>query len=75
MGQKVNPHGIRVGIVKYWVSKWYAEEDNYEIFELKKKEAKSRSIDSSSAKVKQFTRRVMRKKSTKRLILPRNRLA
>ena len=27
MGQKVNPHGLRVGIIKYWNSKWYAEAD------------------------------------------------
>ena len=27
MGQKVNPHGIRVGIIKDWDSKWYAEGD------------------------------------------------
>ena len=25
MGQKVNPHGMRVGIIKDWNSKWYAE--------------------------------------------------
>lgn len=27
MGQKVNPHGIRVGIIKDWDSRWYAEDD------------------------------------------------
>lgn len=27
MGQKVNPHGLRVGVIKDWDSKWYAEED------------------------------------------------
>ena len=27
MGQKVNPHGLRVGIIKDWSSKWYAEGD------------------------------------------------
>ena len=27
MGQKVNPHGLRVGINKDWDSKWYAEAD------------------------------------------------
>ena len=27
MGQKVNPHGMRVGIIKDWDSKWYAEAD------------------------------------------------
>lgn len=25
MGQKVNPHGLRVGIIKDWDSRWYAE--------------------------------------------------
>ena len=25
MGQKVNPHGLRVGVIKDWDSKWYAE--------------------------------------------------
>ena len=27
MGQKVNPHGLRVGVIKGWDSKWYAEKD------------------------------------------------
>ena len=27
MGQKVNPHGLRVGVIKDWDSRWYAEED------------------------------------------------
>ena len=26
MGQKVNPHGLRVGIIKDWDSRWYAED-------------------------------------------------
>ena len=25
MGQKVNPHGLRVGIIKEWDSRWYAD--------------------------------------------------
>ncbi|WP_416197346.1 MAG: 30S ribosomal protein S3 [Sporanaerobacter sp.] len=29
MGQKVNPHGQRVGIIKDWDSKWYADGDNF----------------------------------------------
>ena len=44
MGQKVNPHGLRVGVIKDWDSKWYADaefsdylvEDNIRKF-LKKK--------------------------------------
>ena len=27
MGQKVNPHGLRVGVIKNWDSRWYAEGD------------------------------------------------
>ena len=27
MGQKVNPHGLRVGVIKDWDSRWYARED------------------------------------------------
>lgn len=29
MGQKVNPHGLRVGIIKDWSSKWYANKQDY----------------------------------------------
>lgn len=29
MGQKVNPHGLRVGIIKDWDSKWYADKKNF----------------------------------------------
>ncbi|MBQ6441154.1 MAG: 30S ribosomal protein S3 [Lachnospiraceae bacterium] len=44
MGQKVNPHGLRVGIIKDWDSRWYADKDfadnlveDYEIREFLKK--------------------------------------
>ena len=29
MGQKVNPHGIRVGVIKDWDSRWYADKKHY----------------------------------------------
>lgn len=29
MGQKVNPHGLRVGIIKSWDSQWYAENKDF----------------------------------------------
>ena len=32
MGQKVNPHGLRVGIIKDWDSKWYASKNNFNEF-------------------------------------------
>lgn len=54
MGQKVNPHGLRVGIIKDWDSKWYADTKNdefsnnlvedYKIREFLKKELYSASI-------------------------------
>ena len=27
MGQKVNPHGLRVGVIKDWDSRWYAKDE------------------------------------------------
>jgi len=27
MGQKVNPHGLRVGVIKDWDSRWFAKDD------------------------------------------------
>ncbi len=46
MGQKVNPHGIRVGVIKNWDTQWYANKKNfganvkedYEIRQLIKKQ-------------------------------------
>ena len=29
MGQKVSPHGLRVGVIKDWDSKWYADKSNF----------------------------------------------
>lgn len=45
MGQKVNPHGLRVGVIKDWDAKWYASKkdfadtliEDYKIRELLKK--------------------------------------
>ena len=47
MGQKVNPHGLRVGIISDWDSKWYASgqefadnlAEDYNIRKFLKKEA------------------------------------
>ena len=32
MGQKVSPHGLRVGVIKDWESKWYADKKNFADF-------------------------------------------
>lgn len=29
MGQKVHPHGLRVGVIKDWNAKWYADKKNF----------------------------------------------
>ena len=29
MGQKVNPHGLRVGVIKEWDAKWYADKKDF----------------------------------------------
>ena len=54
MGQKVNPHGLRVGIIKDWDSRWFAEADfadnlveDYEI----RKYLKKRLYNSGVAKI------------------------
>ena len=51
MGQKVNPHGLRVGVIKNWDSRWYAEKEfadflveDHEIREFIKKEHYSAGI-------------------------------
>ncbi len=51
MGQKVNPHGMRVGVIKDWDSRWYAEADfsdnlveDYNIRKFVKKELYSAGI-------------------------------
>ena len=54
MGQKVHPHGMRVGVIKNWSSKWYADskdfakfvvEDNEIRIELKKELYQARISD------------------------------
>ncbi len=51
MGQKVNPHGLRVGVIKDWDSKWYAESEfadylveDYEIRKYLKKKLYSAGV-------------------------------
>ena len=34
MGQKVNPHGLRVGIIEKWNSQWYAGKQEFSAFIL-----------------------------------------
>ena len=67
MGQKVHPHGLRVGVIKDWDSRWYARNDkvgdlvveDYKIREYLKKTLYSAGvpkieIERDSAKVRVF---------------------
>ncbi len=72
MGQKVNPHELRVKIGKGWESsQWYDEKNNENMDSVKELYKLSKKIDDSATK--QFTKRVMQK-IAKRLVLPRQRL-
>ena len=49
MGQKMDPHGLRVGIIKDWDSKWYANKKDFsdnlvEDFEIRKYIKKALSV-------------------------------
>ena len=49
MGQKMDPHGLRVGIIKDWDSKWYADKKNYadylvEDYKIRKEVSKKLSV-------------------------------
>ncbi len=64
MGQKVNPHGFRVGVIKNWDSRWYANKKNfgdklvedYEIRELIKKDLYIAGI--SKVEIERFANRI-----------------
>jgi small subunit ribosomal protein S3 len=32
MGQKVNPHGLRVGVITGWNTQWYADKKNFSVY-------------------------------------------
>ena len=52
MGQKVNPHGLRVGVIKNWDSRWFVSDEkfgdtlvsDYNIRKYLKKELQSAGI-------------------------------
>ena len=61
MGQKVNPHGLRVGVIKDWDSRWYARPDKVgDLIEktedemMKVRNLGKKSLDEVIAKLAQF---------------------
>ncbi|KXB38945.1 30S ribosomal protein S3 [Amygdalobacter nucleatus] len=41
MGQKVNPHGIRVGVIKDWSTRWYADKKDFSKYLVEDKKLRS----------------------------------
>ena len=41
MGQKVNPHGIRVGVIKEWDTRWYADKKTFSDFLVEDKKIRT----------------------------------
>ncbi len=63
MGQKVNPIGLRLGIIKTWDSRWYADKnyadfvyEDYKIREFLKKKLYHAGI--SKIEIERFTKRI-----------------
>ncbi len=55
MGQKVNPHGLRVGVISSWNTQWYADKKNFATF-LKedneiRKQIKSKFFNAAISKI------------------------
>ena len=55
MGQKVNPHGLRVGVIKNWDSRWFANDNTFgdtlvEDYKLRK-ELKAKLYTAGIAKI------------------------
>ncbi len=55
MGQKVHPNGLRVGVIREWNSKWYADDKNYSDYLVEdykiRKYVKSKLFASGIAKI------------------------
>ena len=65
MGQKVNPHGLRVGVIKDWDSRWYADREfadylveDYKIREFLKKKLTSDGAGISKIEIERAADRV-----------------
>ena len=67
MGQKVNPHGLRVGVIKDWDSRWYADAEyadylveDYNIRKFLKKKLYSAGVSSKGYPLYRKARRCNR---------------
>ena len=56
MGQKVNPVGLRIGVVKDWNARWFADKKNFSTFLVEdnkiRKAIKTKYYDDSISSIK-----------------------
>jgi hypothetical protein len=51
MGQKVSPHGLRVGVIKDWNSKWYADKKDFADYLVEDKKIRDHILDAGISTV------------------------
>lgn len=59
MGQKVNPHGLRLGVIKDWDAKWYADKDKFA------------DLLHEDLKIRQYVKTRLRSAGVSRLVIER----
>lgn len=52
MGQKVNPHGLRVGVIKEWDTRWYADKKTFSDFLVEDKQIRTFVMKKADAIIK-----------------------
>jgi len=52
MGQKVNPHGLRVGVIKEWDTRWYADKKTFSDFLVEDKQIRDFIMKQSDVIIK-----------------------
>ena len=52
MGQKVNPHGLRVGVIKEWDTRWYADKKTFSDFLVEDKQIRTFIMKKADAIIK-----------------------
>lgn len=62
MGQKVHPHGLRVGIIKDWDAKWYANDRSFA--DLLIEDNKIRNISKRNSMLQVFQRSKLKEQPT-----------
>lgn len=56
MGQKVNPHGLRVGVIKEWDTRWYADKKTFSDFLVEDKQIRTFVMKKADANIKEASK-------------------